>query len=216
KLGQFLTSNNLLVKITDKNLGPAVIRRDWYDEECLKLLQAHNIQEIERDRVPCLNIKQENWDISKHPHFTEQEREFIRETTSNYQLPWFHGIPKIHKSPWAVRPIVLSHSWITSRGAKVASYYLKPCIEQRPWIAQSTRDVTRLLEQVTLPSTGGNIYICTGDVKAMYTNVPIKEAENIIDLDLSTLHPDLQYQPRKRKAIQRLIQAANKNNYFRF
>src|SRR5690606_19816975 len=104
KLGQFLTSNNLLVKITDKNLGPAVIRRDWYDEECLKLLQAHNIREIEWDRVPCLDIKQEIWDISKHPHFTEQEREFIRETTSNSQLPWFHGIPKIHKSPWAVRP----------------------------------------------------------------------------------------------------------------
>lgn len=216
KLGQFLTSNKLLVKVTDKNLGPAIIRKEWYDVECLKLLNASNIQEIKWDAVPCLDIKEEIWKISSHPHFTEQEREYIRETTSNYQLPWFHGIPKIHKSPWAVRPIVPSHSWITSRGAKVASFYLKPCIEQRPWIIQSTREVTSILDQITLPKVGGNVYICTGDVKAMYTNVPIKEAEQIIDNDLSTLHPDLQHSPRKRKAIQNLINAANKNNYFRF
>lgn len=216
KLGQYLISNQLLVKVTDKNLGPAIIRKEWYDEECLKLLNASNIQEIEWDRVPCRDIAKEIIDISSHPHFTDQEREFIRETTSDYQLPWFHGIPKIHKTPWAIRPIVPSHSWITSRGAKVASWYLKPCIEQRPWIAQSTRDVTRLLDEIRLPDTGRNIYICTGDVKAMYTNVPLEAAEKIIENDLSTLHPDLQYSPRKRKAIQKLIRAANQNNYFRF
>lgn len=56
-----------------------------------------------------------------------------------WELPQVHGIPKVHKKSWTLRPIVLTHSWFSANLAKIVTLVLKPGYSAFPWIIQPTR-----------------------------------------------------------------------------
>jgi hypothetical protein len=49
-------------------------------------------------------------------------------------IPEFKGLPKVHQTPWTLRPIIPSHSWITASMFQVADYLLRPLVNESPWI----------------------------------------------------------------------------------
>lgn len=72
---------------------------------------------------------------------TKQELKFIREQRV-VEWPAFHMIPKVHKEPWAWRPIVPAHSSPTCRLSKVADIALSsPAVLGRfPHLIRSTAE----------------------------------------------------------------------------
>jgi len=93
-------------------------------------------------------------------------RKYIQ--ASIIELPRFYIIPKVYKSPWASRPIVSSHSLITSRVAEVVDYALQPFIPLFPSILSSSKEVIEIIHKV---DSFADCWIITGDVKAMYTDI---------------------------------------------
>ena len=57
-----------------------------------------------------------------------EKRELVYLHSAEYKLPRFHVIPKVHKNLWSSRPIIPSHSWITSRVSKVVDYTLQKIV----------------------------------------------------------------------------------------
>ena len=94
-------------------------------------------------------------------------------------VPKFHGLPKVHKQPWALRPIVPCHSYPLSNASKVLSMILKLRVRESPWILESTQDLARKLETIVIPSHK-KYWLASGDVTAMYPNIPRARAHQII------------------------------------
>lgn len=221
-LTQFCLENNLLIKLTDKNLGTAVIRKEWYLEKVNEHLSNRELyRKIPNDIYLIGDIQDELAEILERHRlqFTSQELQFMNETAHNPLYPQFHAIPKIHKQPWGIRPIVPSHSWVTSNAAKVVSHHLKPVIAQVPWIAQSTSDITDALRKEILSThtpQGMQMFFATGDVRAMYTNIPVGDSSKVIKDLLQDARAVVDMSVEKATALSEIIDLCNRRNYFVF
>ncbi|CAG8766322.1 4509_t:CDS:2, partial [Cetraspora pellucida] len=108
-----LTNNkDIVITLTDKNLGLAVIPYNEYITAMENLLDPKDYEIVKQTEEECINIMQNqiyNLTITmdnKHNSY------FLPEET---QLPYFHILPKVHKNPLKWRPIVGMHSSPTKR-----------------------------------------------------------------------------------------------------
>lgn len=209
RVQDFLTSNQLLVKLTDKNLGIAVFPKEWYVEENMKMLQdTRTYKKVESldagELLGKLMDKLLKWQLPQN-----MER-FIRETTTT-QVPVFHTIPKVHKEPWALRPIVPSHSWVTSRLSEVIDHLCRPLLDHMPWVVGSTKEVIQQLEEIR--TDGDDVWLCTGDVVAFYTNIDAKQCAKVVHG--AWKHYNSQSKIHGR-FIAQMIRFVMENNFFSF
>ena len=207
-LRAFLNEKSFLVKITDKNLGLAVITKDWYQSQCrMHLQKTNNYRAYAHD----VHILAEKLTTIRYTHFLHDViHKFLNE--SDTKVPRFHIIPKVHKKPWSSRPIVPSHSWITSRASQVVDYFLQKALKKVHWVLQSTRDFIRKLRGAypTKPLKGYTLV--TGDVREMYTNIPIESALKICKIALRQI--DLE--GNSLEGIFALLEYTLTNNFFEF
>jgi hypothetical protein len=97
----------------------------------------------------------------------------IFKRTDDWKIPQFYGLPKIHKVPLKIRPIVPNHSWITSKVSKWLDKKLQPLVHKYNWVVKGTKDVIERLENVYLDSS--NIQLVAADVESLYTNIDLSE-----------------------------------------
>ena len=178
-------TNNLLVLQSDKNLGTTVVSSEWYSEKLDNLVLNNPDFTPISEEIYLGMIGQARREIESYEHdgFYQEIKDYILADLTldkaRSNVPKFHGLPKVHKKPWALRPIVPCHSYPLSNASKVLSMILKLRVRESPWILESTQDLARLLETVTVPS-GKKYWIASGDVTAMYPNIPRKRAHQIL------------------------------------
>lgn len=177
KVQDFLESNRLLAKLTDKNLGLAVFPLDWYDTTILQMLAEPSTYEPVQF-IPTTNLVKELLEDIPKWRLPAAMDKYLRKKIK-LVVPEFHAIPKVHKTPWTLRPIVPSHSWVTTSCSEVLDHLLQPLLEHFPWVVASSKDVIQQIEQVRVTSTAP-VWIMTGDVTSFYTNIPPKHCANII------------------------------------
>ena len=92
-------------------------------------------------------------------------------------LPKFYGLPKIHKTCTHLQAHLSNRDSVTYGVAKVLAKVPKPVVGKSPHHIQSTKDfVNRIWEVTPLPRE----CLCSYDVTALFTSVPIDPALNII------------------------------------
>lgn len=180
RLHQYLSEASLLAFISDKNLGIVVVTRDWYAQQVEKFLvppifsQFHgNFGEFHHQTCSALRLLRHG----HHPNdpvlpFLSGRRmeRFWNECLIKKDVPRFHGIPKIHKNPWKLRPIVPMHSYVTSQLAIILHHMLLPVQRSFSWICESSRTLaSEVAEYNKTLSTSTRLH--TGDVSAMYTSI---------------------------------------------
>ena len=190
---QFLYKNNYIVTGTDKNLGIAVSECEWYNTQCMKLLGSeadycpillHEVnfilhQQCESMELLAIQAKALSgiWPGSKQlPGFFWSK---VIETGKDHHIPCFHGIPKIHKTPTGMWPIVPCHSAIINPAAKFVSKILKPLIQRAETVLQSSCQFCIDLSKIMIPK-GKTTWLVSGDVVAFYPNVPLDHALDIV------------------------------------
>jgi hypothetical protein len=197
KAGQiksFLLDNEYIVTSTDKNLGIAVSRRAWIIEKSLDILhsrvdyrplttnQVNAICQVKCTQM--LDLATLAYECEVYLPEGSQLKEFLRSqitTPGNlHKIPYFYGIPKIHKEPVKFRPIIPCHSAIQNPAAKYVSKKLKPLVEGSPTIIHGSKDLAiKLSNLVLIP--GAQWYVVTGDVVAFYPNIPLENCLNIVN-----------------------------------
>ena len=114
---KFLKNNkNFIVALADKNLGPILIERDEYVRRDLKdhlsnevtytqisLDEARNYMAYHRKTVGKLFLSEEPLDSIRDEDKTLFRRLFKQD---KFRRPTFYILFKIHKTPWATRPVV--------------------------------------------------------------------------------------------------------------
>jgi hypothetical protein len=190
KIEEFLISKNYVVTMTDKNLGIAVSERTWIDEKCLDLLNdeanyvplhplsAQQICDKQCTDMEVIASHADNIFSDSGNQLGKFFRHLITEKGQQHSIPIFYGIPKIHKEPVKMRPIIPCHSAIQNPAAKYVSKKLKPLIQAAPSILKSTKDLAIKLSKVKL-DTNRRWFLVTGDVVAFYPSIPLQKCLDI-------------------------------------
>ena len=182
----FIHHPDILVKPSDKNLGLTVIDKSWYINEGWKQLQnpayyeilnknllsdenlTSFIQELKADAMGLLRFSRSSYCTNI---FNKQIEKFLLDAISkNDKLPTFHLLPKIHKTPIQGRPIVPSHSWVTSGFSIYLDTILQKLLPFCEHVIKDTKALINTLDAINLPPK--QTWFITGDVSSMYTNIP--------------------------------------------
>jgi hypothetical protein len=186
---KFLLARNYVVTATDKNLGVAVSESTWINEKCMDLLaDRDNYQPVwEWSAMDLCHRTCEKMEriarMTVGVPFEKQLKDFFRSKITRQSedgksylekhcVPVFYGIPKIHKVPTKMRPIIPCHSAIQNPAAKYVSKNLKPLLAATPTVLRGSKDLAVKLSQLTMSKTRKS-FILTGDVVAMYPNTPL-------------------------------------------
>lgn len=185
---EFLISKKYIVTNTDKNLGIAVSERTWIEEKCLELLSdrenytpIHRIMMQQYCDKQCTDmefIAAIADDFLPGNQIGKFLRSKITPKGSEHAVPVFYGIPKIHKLPVKMRPIVPCHSAIQNPAGKYVAKKLKPIVESAPTVLHSSKDLAIKLSKVKLDPSR-QYFIVTGDVVAFYPNIPMQKCMDI-------------------------------------
>lgn len=180
-LREFMSRASLMAFISDKNLGIVVTTCDWYKEEVDKFLTLPVFRQFYGTFADFHDMTCRGLDALARGHqgpdapflpFLHGRKmvEFWSECWIKKDIPKFHGIPKIHKNPWKLRPIVPMHSYVTSQLAIILHHMLLPVQRSFSWICESSRTLcSEVAEYNKTLRTSTRLH--TGDVTAMYTSI---------------------------------------------
>jgi hypothetical protein len=199
--------NDVLIKPTDKNLGTALVSTAWYEQKVdTFILNNKGYQIITEDeartyiqrtvtriRSLCIENGTTQEFANDLPKFLGSRLPPVREEFGIVlpdkwdeiivSLPIFNGLPKIHKTPWGIRPVIPCHSVVQGPVSEFLSVILKTLLADHPQILTSTKELVHCLETATADKLRrlspvqwrNNVYICTADIEGFYTNVPIQD-----------------------------------------
>jgi hypothetical protein len=206
-------SKELLIVMTNKNLGPAVIERDVYTQRVFKdhLLHADTYRRIEpmeaAQIITTIKMKIGQFLQSFSKILPENKRQFLIGSIKQHKkIPSFYLTMKIHKTPMATRPIVAIRGSITSGLGCWLDQQLQPICKQLPTYLKSSFVLTDLLTALPDLPTGARLF--TANAISMYTNIDTDHAIDEIRQFLPATKPN--------KAIMEAITIIMKNNFFQF
>jgi hypothetical protein len=192
KLREWMLEAQLLAFITDKNLGIVVVTRSWYEQQIQAFLgipcpsdRRRTLFQIEHrgkeafdefhrgclDDLEYRLLRVHYRGAQHHPWLTSKRvMKFWQSAYTNMTIPVFHGIPKIHKNPWKLRPIVPMHSYVMGPLARILHAMLLPVQRSFPWICESSRNLCSEVAEYNKSATS-RTRLWSGDVTGMYTNI---------------------------------------------
>ena len=124
----------LVIKNTDKNVGPSAMGNNWYFGECNRLLSASHtyLKLSEEEKINIINeakfILQHLCDKYKNL-LPPKEKEYVLSKIDDFAVPLFYILAKVHKNPIVGRPICAGHSWILTPASQVCGTYLQPFLK---------------------------------------------------------------------------------------
>ena len=142
---------------------------------------------------------------------TREVYDDIRPTGS--QRPMLYGLPKTHKPGTPLRPIL---SMINSPQHPLAQWctkLLKPVLDKFSKYTVADSFTFAALIQESTPTTNG-CFMCSYDVKSLFTNVPLRET---LDICVEQLYDtDIQPPALPREVCMELLEKATTNVQFSF
>lgn len=209
---------DIRVIIADKNQGICIVSPSQYKDLVeLHLLNTDFYRQVTTDdyarhlTMVTMTLGQIASALKKHD---ERGAKFIVERIpiTSSRLPNFYVLAKVHKmkaatDPIPTRPIVASHSYITTPASIYLDSRLQPFLHHLPTVLKDTKSFVQTIEGNTFPA---ECVLVTADVEALYTNMPTAEV-------LSSLRDFLRTQNVKDASLLvRIAEVILRNNLFRF
>lgn len=95
----------------------------------------------------------------------------------NGVIPKLYTLPKIHKQPLSMRPIVAGINSPTYRLAKFYHQILSHITGKKSSHVSNALQFKKCIDSISIPP---GYILCSLDVKSLYTNIPIELFDNII------------------------------------
>lgn len=170
------SDSTIIIRPADKNLGLTILNASDYHAEIRQQLNSLSYQQLTTGIVPTASIHRNIINRFQQAYndklIDERILKFIsqRITPDTAVIPRFYTLPKIHKpGPLRGRPIVPSHSWITTPVSIWIDSILQPYVKQIPTICTSSTAIILDLQHRKLSE---DCTLITADVASLYTNIP--------------------------------------------
>ena len=181
-LNDLCFNNNIIIKEADKNLGPTVLDRSWYNNEAMRQLSDRSVY-LPVQQVPFSAIFQDlKTTLDDAHHLDRSEKDYLTHPFESFDankphVPAFYLCPKIHKQPLKGRPIVANHSWCLKNVATYLDRQLQPVVKRLPHLLSNTIPLLNTLSTTKFPS---DCLLITADVTSLYTNIPHRDGINAV------------------------------------
>lgn len=164
-------SGRVIVKPADKNLGLTVMSVDFYENLCLDYLEKNCICLLDSENMVVDFMHHSTGKLlNKHRSAVSGEvwQSLYFEEMQLKHVASFYGLPKLHKQPISLRPIVASHSAPLSKLSLWLSKVLSPCVSRLDSYLRDSSDLSTILTTTTFPK---DCVFLTFDVVSMYPNM---------------------------------------------
>lgn len=195
----------LVIANADKNLGLVIMDYDWFERECKRQLADGKYytrldERVARNEVKVAYRRLQQLVLFKRkaifgealppiPKVKDQTavQKFLWSRPPwhpQHRVPSFRVIAKVHKSPVVGRPITPANRFLFAPANDLITQCLHPIVALIPEIL---RDSTQLLFELEESATlnvfpEDEIYLVTGDVESLYTNIPRSECLQLLQL----------------------------------
>ena len=118
RLEDFLKSRQIIAKMADKNAGLTLMHETWYEKHMIKHLKSGPYTEVPKDtsvQYECIA----NLHHLCGEHKVDMKKWFAGLKETDIRTPMIYMMPKIHKTPIGLRPIIPSHSWYTTKALNI-------------------------------------------------------------------------------------------------
>lgn len=182
----FLRTSDAYVWATDKNLGPIVttvalyLERCWNDHLSDRLTYRQLTEAQFRTRVNVVRNLHGAF-LAKYFPPNDDDRTFLERSFNAHRdkFPHFYIVAKIHKTPWATRPIVSTCGTHVEGIGRWVDRQLQAIVRHLPHVAKSSFDVLQTLQQLPPLPAGARLF--TADARSMYTNIKTSHALQSIE-----------------------------------
>lgn len=120
-----------------------------------------------------------NSDIIWLTIFTDKTRKFVLHSLPKSTLPEFYVLPKVHKHPIKVQPIIPSFNWVTTNLRRSLDCTLCPILLSFPWILRDLKKLLQQLASISVPQTS-DVWLLKEDVTSFYSSLPSDEGCQIV------------------------------------
>jgi len=206
------------IKPSDKNLGPVIMNTDDYVKMVLtQHLLTTDYQQLtpEVAKSHLENMKNTLKGLLQDHKDTLSRAEqtfFKRSLQLHHRIPLFYGIPKVHKSPTTLRPVVSTVSSLLSIFSTWLDYQMKKLLPLIKSYLKNSKEVIEDLKNIDIPP---NALLFSADATAMYTNIDsniglasISELLQTNSTDIPTNFP--------AQLFLKILEIVMKNNNFQF
>jgi len=178
-------NKNVVIKKQDKGSAVVAIDKELYIQKGLEFLQsAAYFEQITEDRTCTIaeNISARLKRGHLEGDIDQKTFEFLDPVRNECtRLANLYFLPKMHKNPPKVRPIVSANNTPTERIGIFVDHFLQPLVALQPTYLQDSTQVIQKIEELCLPK---DISLVTLDVTSLYTNidhsVAIKEVAEVL------------------------------------
>jgi hypothetical protein len=215
---QLRQNQNIIIKPTDKNLGPAVMDLNTYVSQVLK---EHLLTDTYKKLSPTetkdsleniRNILKDMITSNKDKLSTAEFIYFQRSFKERFRLPLFYGLPKVHKTPMTLRPVVSCVKSLMSVFSNWLDYRMKQLLPFVKSYIRNSFDVIQELKGLAIPD---NALLFSADATSMYTNIDtdlgIQAIRDFIHLHQVSLPTDF-----PSELFLQILEIVMKNNIFSF
>jgi hypothetical protein len=178
-------SEDHIVIPTDKNLGPAILERTVYtqrafddhlNDETTYLRLSASDADTRMAAIAAKILKFINNEAFRLP---KDERTYLeRSLKVKDKYAYFYLVAKIHKNPWATRPIVSISGSITHGLGRWLDKELQPICRKLQSFISSSFDLKTELASLSIDPSRARFF--TADAVSMYTNIDTTHALGVI------------------------------------
>jgi len=187
---KLLNDENTLVILADKNLGYAVVTKNWYLERCLDHLNSPSYIKVTAEYEQGVNGKpiinylvdslndliMDNQDL-----FGPNEIKWIlQKPKTEWQPMKFYITAKVHKKPIKGRPIVPSMTWMTFHLSEWLANQLNPLLKHAEWVLKDSYNLLAALKQINEAELPDTLRVASADVEALYPNMDINTGLSLV------------------------------------
>jgi hypothetical protein len=195
---QVLKNNkHLVIKPTDKNLGPAIMDSASYVQQILKehlLTKDYRRLSATEAKSRMDQVKTYLKSLITDNQYNLSKAEllyFQRSLQSYHRIPIFYGLPKIHKSPVTLRPVVSGTNSLLAIFSNWLDYKMKELLPFVKSYVKNSFEVINDLKDLKIPK---DALLFSADATSMYTNIDTKTGvtsiQNLIQTHKDKLPPN--------------------------
>jgi hypothetical protein len=215
---------DLIVYLTDKNLGPSIADRPKYIRDVLEthLLNDENYEYLPSDKAKEELTRQQNNFLEIHSEFghllpTEAKQVYFKQALcpdqlSQTRIPQIYGIYKVHKQDVKPRPVISLVNSIPGIFSEHVDYWLKKIVGTLlPTYIKNAEHLIRSLPETFLNGLPPGAKLFSVDAVGMYSNIDTNHGVKVLTNWLTNHRNNLSINTPTK-----FILASLKNNIFQF
>jgi hypothetical protein len=171
-MNTIMNNKDIIIKNSDKNLGIAIMSKNWYNTQVLSHLINYKCLTLLEYNIKISLVK---FKIKKlvNDYFLFLPKDYILSKYTLFQDPKFYILPKVHKEPIASRPIAGAHSFITTPLSKVLNFLLLQHLNifntfDISTVCKNSLQVISFLDKF---KSNAQVQILTFDIESLYPNL---------------------------------------------